>query len=180
MNREGPSAGLAGGWGGGRTSPHARNGIQTQEQEQVLRRRVHHSPDSHLLSGSGWNVLATRRGRVFAGPRPGGRAGAARVRRVRGRPGRRLGWGLLTALLLVPTLAGAIIAVGASLAVQTLNETGFRVCLALALYGVAPTITLAAVLVLARAQRGRVFLAGLALGAGLLVPAGIALASLVG
>jgi len=54
---------------------------------------------------------------------------------------------LLTALLLVPTLAGAIIAVGASLAVQTLNETGFRVCLALTLYGVAPTITLTAVLV---------------------------------
>ncbi len=103
-----------------------------------------------------------------------------RVRRVGGRPGRRLGWGLLTALLLVPTLAGAIIAVGASLVVQTLSETGFRVCLALALYGVAPTITLAAVLVLARAQRGRAFLAGVALGAGLLVPAGIALASLVG
>jgi len=71
-----------------------------------------------------------------------------RVRRVGGRPGRRLCWGLLTALLLVPTLAGAIIAVGASLVVQTLSETGFRVCLALALYGVAPTITLAAVLVL--------------------------------
>ena len=68
----------------------------------------------------------------------------------------------------------------ASLAVQTLNETGFRVCLALALYGVTPTITLAAVLVLARAQRGRAFLAGVALGARLLVPAGIALASLVG
>ncbi len=45
---------------------------------------------------------------------------------------------------------------------------------------VAPTITLAAVLVLARARRGRAFLAGVALGAGLLVPAGIALASLVG
>ena len=89
-------------------------------------------------------------------------------------------WGLLTALLLVPTLAGAIIAVGVSLVVQTLNETGFRVCLALALYGVAPTVTLAAVLVLARAQRGRPFLAGVALGAALLVPAGIALASLVG
>jgi len=112
--------------------------------------------------------------------RPGGLAGAVRVPRAGGRPGRRLCWGLLTALLLVPTLAGAIITVGASLAVQTLNETGFRVCLALALYGVAPTITLAAVLVLARAQRGRVFLAGLALGAALLVPAGIALASLVG
>jgi len=106
--------------------------------------------------------------------------GAVRVRRVGGRPGRRLCWGLLTALLLVPTLAGAITAVGASLAVQTLNETGFRVCLALALYGVAPTITLAAVLVLARVQRGRAFLAGVALGAALLVPAGIALASLVG
>ncbi len=103
-----------------------------------------------------------------------------RVRRVRGRPGRRLCWGLLTALLLVPTLAGAIIAVGASLVVQTLSETGFRVCLALALYGVAPTITLTAVLVLARVQRGRPFLAGVALGAALLVPAGIALASLVG
>jgi hypothetical protein len=102
-----------------------------------------------------------------------------RVRRVGGRPGRRLGWGLLTALLLVPTLAGAIIAVGASLVVQTLSETGFRVRLALALYGVAPTITLVAVLVLARAQRGRAFLAGVALGAALLVPAGIALASLV-
>jgi len=103
-----------------------------------------------------------------------------RVRRVRGRPGRQLCWGLLTALLLVPTLAGAIIAVGASLVVQTLSETGFRVCLALALYGVAPTITLTAVLVLARAHRGQAFLAGVALGAALLVPAGIALASLVG
>ena len=77
-------------------------------------------------------------------------------------------------------MLGAIIALGASLVVQTLSETGFRVCLALALYGVAPTITLAAVLALARAQRGRAFLAGVALGAGLLVPAGIALASLVG
>ncbi len=54
------------------------------------------------------------------------------------------------------------------------------VCLALALYGVAPTITLAAVLVLARAQRGRAFLAGVALGAAMLVPAAIALESLVG
>jgi len=106
--------------------------------------------------------------------------GAVRVRRAGGRPGRRLCWGLLTALLLVPTLAGAIIAVGASLVVQALSETGFRVCLALALYGVAPTITLVAVFVLGRAQRGRPFLAGVALGAALLIPAGIALASLVG
>ncbi len=59
------------------------------------------------------------------------------------------------------------------------QESGV-VCLALALYGVAPTITLAAVLVLARAQRGRAFLAGVALGAAMLVPAAIALESLVG
>ncbi len=110
----------------------------------------------------------------------GGLVGAVRVRPFSGPAGRRLCWGLLTALLLVPALGGAIIAFGASLVVQTLSETGFRVCLALALYGVAPTITLGAVLVLARARRGRPFLAGLALGAALLVPAGIALASLVG
>jgi len=102
---------------------------------------------------------------------PGGLVGAVRVRPFSGPAGRRLCWGLLTALLLVPALGGAIIAFGASLVVQTLSETGFRVCLALALYGVAPTITLGAVLVLARARRGRPFLAGLALGAALLVPA---------
>ena len=56
MSGEGPIAGLAGGWGGARTGSHARNGIQTQEQEQVLRRRVHDSPDFHLLSGAGWNI----------------------------------------------------------------------------------------------------------------------------
>jgi len=37
MSREGPIAGLAGGWGAGRTGSHARDGIRT-EQEQVLRR----------------------------------------------------------------------------------------------------------------------------------------------
>jgi len=56
MNREGPIAGLAGGWGEGRTGSHTRDGIQTQEQEQVLRRRVHDSLDFHLLSGAGWNI----------------------------------------------------------------------------------------------------------------------------
>ncbi len=57
MSREGPIAGLAGGWGGARTGSHARDGIRMQEQEQVLQRRVHDSPDFHLLSGSGWNIV---------------------------------------------------------------------------------------------------------------------------
>jgi len=56
MSREGPIAGLAGGWGEGRAGSHARDGIQTQEQEQVLRRRVRNSPDFHVLSGAGWNI----------------------------------------------------------------------------------------------------------------------------
>ena len=54
------------------------------------------------------------------------------------------------------------------------------VCLALALYGVAPTLALAAGLVLTWVRRGRPFRAGVALGALLLVPAGVALASLIG
>jgi hypothetical protein len=57
MNREEPIAGLAEGWGGARTGTHTRDGIRTQEQEQVLRRRVHDSPDFHLLSGDGWNTV---------------------------------------------------------------------------------------------------------------------------
>jgi len=59
MSREGPLAGLAGGRGAARTGSHARDGIQTQEQEPVLRRCVHHSPDFHLPSGSGWTVDET-------------------------------------------------------------------------------------------------------------------------
>ena len=86
---------------------------------------------------------------------------------------------MATALLLVPALAGAIIAFGASLVVQTLSETSFRVCLALALYGVAPTVALAAGVGLAYVRRSRPFLAGVTLGALLFIPAGIGLASLI-
>ncbi len=68
MSRDGSIAGLAGGWGEGRAGSHAYDGIQTEEQEQVLRRRVHDSLDFHLLSGAGWNIQATRRRRVLAGP----------------------------------------------------------------------------------------------------------------
>ncbi len=50
MSRDGSIAGLAGSWGEGRAGSHAYDGIQTEEQEQVLRRRVHDSPDFHLLS----------------------------------------------------------------------------------------------------------------------------------
>lgn len=103
-----------------------------------------------------------------------------RVPAGRQRWGRWFLGGLATALLVVPTLAGALIALGASLVVQTLSETSFRVCLALALYGVAPTVALTAGTVLAWARRGRAFSAGVALGALLLVPAGVALASLIG
>ena len=105
---------------------------------------------------------------------------AVRVPPGRQRSGRWFFGGLATALLLVPTLAGAIIALGASLVVQTLSETSFRVCLALALYGVAPTVALTAGTVATQVRRGRPFLAGVALGALVLVPAGVALASLIG
>ena len=82
-------------------------------------------------------------------------------------------------LLVVPLLAGAALALGAVLAVHTLSETSFRVGLAVALYAVAPTLALVAAVTAASRRRGRVFFAGVTIGALLLLPPGLAVASTI-
>lgn len=109
-----------------------------------------------------------------------GRLSSSPIAARRRRPGRQLCWGLATGLLLVPLLAGAVLVLGATLVLQTLNESSFRIALPLALYGVAPVLALVAAATAASYRRGRFFLIGVTLGALLTLPPGLALASALG
>ncbi len=106
---------------------------------------------------------------------------ATSVRRTRPRRvGRQLVWGAVTAVLAVVILAGALIALGAVLVINTLNESALRLCVSIALYGAAPGVALLAAVTLLGVRRGRPFSAGALVGALLLVPVGFTVAGAVG